>query len=97
MDPADSTLITIFKGLAELLHSHQPNIDENIADELATCIKRKAEEYPEQLPAQLLQTELLGVPEEVRSQLPSQPALVRSMQKNCRKEVLPTPTKLWHL
>ncbi len=31
-DPADSTPITIFKGLAESPHSHPPNKDENIAD-----------------------------------------------------------------
>ncbi len=70
-DDSDDTSITItfFKGLAESPHSHPPNIDENIADQLAASIKGKAEEYPEQPPAQLLQTELQDVPDEVLSQL----------------------------
>ncbi len=73
------TPITIFKGL--LSRSHLPNVDENIADQPAS-IKIKAEEHPEQLPAQLLWTEVQGVPDEVLSQLPSQPVLVRAMQRN---------------
>ncbi len=88
-DPADGTFITIFKGLTESLHSHVPNIDENIADQLATSIKRKAEEHPEQPPAQLLWTELQGVPDGVLSQLPLQPALVRAMQRIHQKKALP--------
>ncbi len=93
-DPADGTPITIFKGLAELPHSHLPYVDENIADQLATSIKGKAEEHPEQLPAQLLQIELQGVSDEVLSQLTSQPVLVRAMQRISRKEVLLSPMKL---
>ncbi len=41
VDPADSTPITIFMVPAELPHSHPPNIDENIAYQLATSIKKK--------------------------------------------------------
>ncbi len=37
------------------------------------------------------------VPDEVLRELPSQPALVRAMQRICRKEVLPAPTKQWYL
>ncbi len=90
-------LRSIFKGPAESSHTHSPNINENIADQLATSIKRKAEEHPEQPPAQLSRTELQGVPDEVLSQLPSQPVFVRAMQRICRKEVLPAPTKLWFI
>ncbi len=93
-NPVDGTPITIFEGLAELPRSHLPKIDENIADQLATFIKRKAKEHPEQLPTQLLQTELQGVPEEVLSQLPLQPALVSAIHRNRRIEVLPAPAKL---
>ncbi len=70
-DPADDAPITIpikiFKGPEESLHSYPPNVDENIADQLPTSVERKAEEHPEQPPAQLLQTELQGVPDEVLS------------------------------
>ncbi len=45
----------------------------------------------------MLQPELQRVPDEVLSNLPSQPALVRAMQRIRRKEVLPAPTKLWYL
>ncbi len=96
IDPA-GTPITIFKGLADLPHSYSANVDENIADKLATSIKRKAEEHPEQLPAKLLLTEHQDLPDEVLSQLPSQPALVRAIQKIYQKKVLPIPTKLWYL
>ncbi len=44
-DPADGTPITIFKGLEESSHGHPPNVDENIADQLATSIKIKVEEH----------------------------------------------------
>ncbi len=87
--PADGTPIKI-KVLAESPHSHPPNEDGNIADQLATSIKRKAEDLREQLPAQLLWTELQDAPDEVLSQLTSQPVLVRAMQRICWKEVLPT-------
>ncbi len=60
-------------------------------------IKRKAKEHPEQPPTQLLQIELQGVPDEVLSQQPLKPVLVRTMQRICQKEVLPAPTKLWCL
>ncbi len=93
-DPADGTPITIFSGLTELPHSFPPNVDENIADQLATSIERKAEEHTEQPRAQLLWTELQGV--EVLNQLPSQPVLVRAMQRIRWKEVLSAPTKLWY-
>ncbi len=78
-------------------HSLPPNVDENITDQLATSIERKSERHPEQLPAQLLQTEFQGVPDEVLSQLPLQPGLVRAMQRIRQKEVLPSPMKLWYL
>ncbi len=42
----------------------------------------------------MLQTEPQDVPDEVLSQLPSQPEPVRAMQRICRKEVLPAPTEL---
>ncbi len=66
-DLANGTPITIFKNLAALPHNHPSNKDDNIADQLATSIKRKAVEYPEQPPAQLLQTELQGVLNEILS------------------------------
>ncbi len=74
-----------YQGLAESPHSHPPNTDENIADQLATSIKRKAEEHPKWPSAQLLWAELQIVPDEVLSQLPSQPVLVKSHAKNSSK------------
>ncbi len=66
------------------------NVDETIADQQATSIKKKVKEHPEQPPAQLLRIELQGV-DEVLSQLPSQPLLVRAMQRICRKVVFLLP------
>ena len=90
-DPADGEPVEVFK---ESVHSHAPNVDENSAEQLAKSLKRKAEEHPEQPPAQLLCQELQGVEDKVLSQLPSQPALVRAMQRIRRKELPAAPRKL---
>jgi hypothetical protein len=90
-DPADGEPVEVFK---ESSHTHPPDVEANKAAQLATSLKRKARDHPAQPPAQLLRTELQGVEEEVLSQLPSQPALVRSMQRVRRRELPPAPTKL---
>ncbi len=45
----------------------------------------------------MLLREFPRAPDKVLSQLPSQPVLVRAMQRICRKEFLPSPTKLLYL
>lgn len=95
-DPALGA-VTIFKGPADSPHAHPPNTDETMAEELTRRIKRKAEAHPEQPPSQLLRTELQGVSEEVLSQLPSQPSLVRTVQRVRRTDLPAAPTKRWHL
>jgi len=86
--------IAIFKGPKDSEHTHPPDVDENSATKLAASLKRKAEEHPEQPPSQLLRTELQGVPDEVLSHLPSQPALVSAMQRVRRRKMPANPIKL---
>lgn len=93
-DPADGLPVVVFKGPDKSVHLHPPNVEQNVASKLTQSLKRKAEEHPEQPPAQLLRTELQGVPEEVLSELPSQPALIRTLQRVRRKELPADPLKL---
>ena len=54
--------IEVIKGLNDSKHSHPPNREETAAEKITARIKRKVEEHLEQHPAQLLRTELQGVP-----------------------------------
>lgn len=47
--------------LAESQHEHPPNHNEVAAEKVKEVLKRKADEHPEQPPAQLLRTALGGV------------------------------------
>ncbi len=49
--------IVVIRRLIELSHTHPPSQEQCKAEEVLTRVKRKAEEYPEQLPAQLLCSE----------------------------------------
>lgn len=93
-DPTSGQPIIVYKGPDESRHAHAPNVDENIARQLARSIQRKAAENPAQPPSQLIRNELQGVEEEVLSQMPSQPALVRSLQRIRRKELPGNPIRL---
>ena len=84
----------MFKGPRESEHTHPPNQEENAAEKLIAAVKRKARDHPEQPPAQLLRRELQGIESGVLSQLPAQPALVRTLQRLRRKELPGNPTKL---
>ena len=43
-------------------HKHAPNLEEVAAVKIVARSKRRAEEHPETLPAQILRTELRDVP-----------------------------------
>jgi len=59
--------IEVIKGPSELKHSHPPNREKTAAEKIMAWLKRKAQEHPEQPPAQLLHTEVQGVPSGVLS------------------------------
>ena len=54
----------------------------------------KAEDHPEQPSAQLLRAELHRIPGGVLSQLPEQPAIVRTIRRARRKNLPPNPRAL---
>lgn len=93
-EPADGVPLVVFQGPDESEHTHPPNEEESVAAQLTISLKRKAKDHPEQPPAQLLRTELQGVPDDVLTQLSSQPALVRSLQRTRKKELPPNPQNL---
>lgn len=86
--------IEVIKGPNESSHSHAPNREESTADKITTGIKRKAEEHPEQRPAQLLRNELQGVSPGVLSQMPEQPAIVRTIRRVRRRNMPANPKSL---
>jgi hypothetical protein len=96
-DPADGVPVVVFKGPDQSEHQHPPNVEENIAAKVRTAMKRKAADHPEQPPAQLLRMELQDQPDDVLSQLPSQPALVRALQRVRKKEFPRNPRSLHDL
>jgi len=57
-------------------------------------LKWKANDNPEQPPAQLLLTELGGVPDAVLSQLLDQVALAQTIRRMRRRDLLANPKKL---
>ena len=89
--------IEVIKGPNESKHSHPPNREETAAEKIIAQIKRKAAEHPEQRPAQLLRTELQGVPSGVLSQLPEQTALSGTVRRTRRKNLPPNPQTLSEL
>lgn len=75
-------------------HTHAPSREAVAAEEILQKVKRKATEHPEQPPAQLLRSELGGVPDAVLSQLPDQVALAQSVRRARRRDLPANPTKL---
>lgn len=59
--PAPGDELIIFQGPEQSEHEHPPNYDECRAEKVKLNLKRKAEEHPEQPPAQILRTELGGL------------------------------------
>jgi hypothetical protein len=96
-EPNEDQEVVVLKGPKESPHTHPPNREEAAADVVKEKIKRKAEDHPEQPPAQLLRTELAGVPAGVLSQLPDQPALTQAIRRTRRRHLPPNPTSLSHL
>lgn len=96
-DPKDGEPVVVYKGPSQSGHTHPPNVDENTANQLRASLKRKAADHPEQPPSQLLRNELQGLEDEVLSQLPTQPALIRSLQRVRRKELPSNPLSLSQL
>lgn len=62
-------------------HEHVPNQEECQAEIVKYSLKRKAEDQPQQPPAQILRTELAGLSDGVLSQLPERDNLKKSMRK----------------
>ncbi len=62
--------IVVIRGPVESSHTHPPSQEQCKAEEVLTRVKRKPEEHPEQLPAQLLRNELADIPADVLSHLP---------------------------
>lgn len=64
-------------------------------EKLGASLKRKAQEHLEAQLSQLQHTEWEGILrlDEVLSQLPSQPALVRSLRRGCQEEILGNSTR----
>ena len=85
--------IEVQRGPTESEHSHAPNVDENEAQILTSRIKRRAEDHPEERPAQMLRSELQNVEPEVLSQMPEQTALVRRIQRTRRKNMSANPIR----
>jgi len=71
----------VYKGPEESKHSHPPNREKVAAEVLTTTLKRKAVENRAEPPARLLRTELQGATSDVLSQLPAQPALLRTIRR----------------
>jgi len=80
-DPAEGGQLQVYKRPEESKHSHPPNREEVVAEVLITTLKRKAVENPAEPPARLLRTELQGTTSDVLSQLPAQPALLRTIRR----------------
>lgn len=93
-EPNSEGEVVIFKDPGLEGHEHAPNREEAAADVVRQTIKRKAASNPEQPPAQLLRTELTGVPQGVLSQLPDQPALSQAIRRTRRRNMPTNPTSL---
>lgn len=93
-DPEEGGVIEVYKGPAESQRSHPPNREKNAAEAITATIKRKASDSTAEPPARLLRVELQGASAEVLSQLPAQPALLRTMRRARSKHAPPNPRKL---
>lgn len=93
-EPNSEGEVVIYKDPGLSGHDHPPNREEAAADVVRQAIKRKAASNPEQPPAQLLRTELAGVPAGVLSQLPDQPALAQAIRRTRRRNMPTNPTSL---
>ena len=83
----------LVKGPTESKYSHPPNQEENEVEKLTVRIKRKAEEHPEQRPAQLLCSELQRTSCGALSQLPEQKPLVRAARRVQQKNLPLNPIR----
>ena len=96
-DPSDGGNIEVFKGPDGSKHDHPPNREETTAEVIIERVKRKAVAHPADPPARILRAELQGVSADVLSQLPAQPALLRTMRRK-RTDLTPAnPKKLSQL
>jgi hypothetical protein len=93
-DPEDGGQLQLFKGPDESEHSHPPDREEVAAEVITSRLKRKAAENPAEPPARILRTELQGATDDVLSQLPAQPALLRTMRRTRSKHAPANPKKL---
>ena len=71
----------VFKGPADSMHEHSPNVEEVKAVALTQELKRKVGSNPAQPPSQILRTELTNVGADVLSQLPEREALNKAMRR----------------
>lgn len=87
----------VFKGPVESKHSHPSNLEECGAEKLKQSLKRRAEEHPEEPPAQILRHQLHNVPSGVLSQLPERENLKQSIRRIRKKNLPPNPRALSEL
>ena len=74
-------VLDVVKGPKESPHSHPPNQEASAAEVIRTQTKQKAVEHLKWSLAQLLRTELQKISKAVLSQLPKQPAIVRTIRR----------------
>lgn len=63
------------------------------AEVIARKLKRKTADYPEQGPAQIMQTDLAGVSSLILSHLPKRQNLVKSLRVHRYYDLLSNPTR----
>ena len=84
----------VYKGPEESKHTHPPNLEECRAENIKQNLKRRAEEHPEQPPAQIIRSALLNVSAGVLSELPERENLKQSIRRARKKNLPPNPRKL---
>ncbi len=85
--------IVVIRGPVKWSHTHPPSQKQCKAEEVLTWEKRKAEEHPEQPPAELLCNELADVPVEVLSHLPKWGAM-RQSSRHTRRHNMPANPRM---
>lgn len=94
---SDTEPLIVFKGPRESPHSHPPNQEECGAEVIKSGLKRKAEENPEQPPAQIIRTALQECTAGVLNELPERENLKKMMRRHRRRDLPPNPKALSEL
>ncbi|XP_043473262.1 uncharacterized protein LOC122505604 [Leptopilina heterotoma] len=92
-EPGES--VVILKDAKD--HKHAPNREECEAEVVKARLKRRAEDHPEQPPAQILRSEFPQLSEGVISQLPDRENIKKAMRRRRQANLPPNPTTLEQL